>query len=358
MKKIVVIIPALNPGKEFIEYSEKLLKCDDVELIIIDDGSKLELKYIFQQIAENKRVSLITHEVNRGKGKSLKDGMQFFLDHYSKKKSNGIVTADCDGQHSAEDVIAIGRKINKQNSNTLIIGTRNFDLDIVPPKSKKGNKITTKIFKILYGKEIKDTQTGLRGLTRDFVEECISLSGDRYEFELCMLIKAVKNNVNIMQCYIKTIYYNNNEETHFRPVMDSIKIYKVMFREFFRFLLSGLSSSIIDIALFTMLFSMLNGKISDSLIICVPTILARIVSSLYNYFINKNIVFNDFKGRSTVFKYYLLCVTQALTSYIMVDILFRNVYYICPTALKLIVDTILFLISFQIQKRWVFRKRK
>lgn len=355
MKKIVVIIPALNPNEDFVRYTEQLTNNEDVELIVIDDGSKQELKYIFEKISKNRKVTVITHEVNQGKGKALKDGMLYFLDNYSKKKASGVVTADSDGQHNIDDIISIGKKINRQNSSTLLLETRDFNLECVPPKSKKGNKITSRLFKILYGKKILDTQTGLRGLTRDFIEECVNLPGDRYEFELQMLIEAVKKEINIIQCDIKTIYINNNEETHFRPIVDSARIYKVMFRQFFRFILSGLSSCIIDLILFSILFNVLNGRIRESFVICVPTVCARIISSLYNYLINRGVVFNDYKGKSTIVKYYILCTVQMMSSYLLVDIIFNNIKIVYPTIIKFVVDTILFFISFQIQKKWVFK---
>ena len=357
MKKIVVIIPALNPSEDFIEYIKKLTKYEKVELIIIDDGSKQELKYIFNKIAENSKCTVITHEFNQGKGKALKDGMLYFLENYSRKKANGIVTADSDGQHNIDDIICIGEKINKQNTSTLILGTRNFNLECVPSKSKKGNKLTSCLFKILYGKKIHDTQTGLRALTRDFVEGCVNLPGDRYEFELQMLIEAVKNGINIIQCDIETIYFDNNAETHFRPIIDSARIYKVMFRHFFRFILSGLSSCIIDLVLFSILFNVLNGRIKESLVICVPTIGARIISSLYNYLINRGIVFNENKEKNTIVKYYVLCIVQVVASYLLVDIIFNNLKIVYPTIIKFIVDAFLFFVSFQVQKKWVFKRK-
>ena len=227
MNKIVVLIPSLNPNEDFYEYSKKLLDNENVELIVVDDGSKDELKYIFNKIKSLKNAHVITHEHNKGKGAALKTGFKYFLDNF--KDSKGIVTADSDGQHTIKDVISIGKELNELDSKSLILGTRNFNLKQVPFKSRNGNKITTFMFKRLYGKKINDTQTGLRGLTKDFVKDSINFTGEKFDYEIVMLIEAVLNKINIIEHEIETVYFNNNSETHFNPIKDSYKIYKIMF---------------------------------------------------------------------------------------------------------------------------------
>jgi len=358
MKKkneIVVLIPALNPNEEFYDYSKKLTENENVHLIVIDDGSKEELKYIFKKIEKLKNTTVLTHGINLGKGRGLKTGFNYYITHFDKKEYPGIVTADSDGQHKVEDVIAIGNELNKLKGEGIILGTRDFNLEQVPFKSRNGNKITTKVFKLLYGKKINDTQTGLRGITYDFAKECISINGEHFEYEINMLIKAVKDKITLKEHTIETIYYDNNSETHFNPVKDSIKIYRVMFTEFFKFTISGLSSALLDILLFTLFFNILNGKIDESISILIPTALARILSSLYNYNINKSIVFNS-KEKNTIVKYYILCVLQGLLSWILVEQVFNKISIIHPSFIKVIIDFILFLISYQIQQRWVFKK--
>ncbi len=359
MNKIVVLIPALNPAENFIEYCENLTKNKNVELIVVDDGSKKELKYIFNKISKLTNTTLLTNAVNLGKGRALKNGFNYYLNKYPKENfGGGIITADSDGQHSIEDIISIGEELNKQTEPCIILGTRDFNDPNVPFKSRNGNKITTTIFKLLYGKKINDTQTGLRGLSYDFIKTCLSLDGERFEYEINMLIEAVQNNIKIIEHKIKTIYFNNNAETHFNPVKDSIKIYKIIFKKFFKFAISGLSSAILDVLLFTLFYKIII-KFKIIYPIIVSTILARIISSLYNYFINKNLVFKDNLNNKTIIKYYILCIIQTLISSILVEKMYTllngNLF---PSIIKIFVDTILFLISFQIQQRWVFKTRR
>ena len=170
-----------------------------------------------------------------------------------------------------------------------------------------------------------------------------------------MLITAVRNNVNIIEHEINTVYHNNNNETHFTPVKDSFKIYKVMFAEFFKFIISGLSSAILDVILFTIFYNCLKGYGNTQLVILLSTIFARILSSLYNYIINKKVVFKSSAKGFVLVKYYILCAIQALTSYCLVGFIFNKITLIHPSFIKIVIDTFLFFISFQIQRRWVFK---
>ena len=356
--EIVVLIPSLNPNKEFIDYAKELTKDKLVHLIVINDGSRDELNYIYDEIAKCKNTVVLKHAVNLGKGRGLKTGFNYYINNFDKKKYPGIITADSDGQHKVEDVLEIGKALAKTKGETMILGTRDFNLKQVPFKSRFGNKCTTLLFKILYGKKINDTQTGLRGISYDFAKKCISMNGERFEYEINMLIKAVKEKVEIKEHTIETVYFDNNSETHFNPIKDSARIYKIMFAEFFKFTLSGLSSALLDILLFTLFYNMFGQKLDISLSILIPTIAARALSSLYNYNMNKNVVFKNNKSKNTLIKYYILCVLQALASWLLVEKLFTLITIPHPSIVKVIVDLVLFLISYQVQQRWVFKIKK
>lgn len=355
MKKNVVLIPALNPPEEFICYARELVSNGNVDLIVIDDGSREEFKYIFNEIGKLKNTIVLTHEINKGKGRGLKTGFEYFVKHYKKAEVSGIITADSDGQHLIKDVLNVAKELEKITGEGMVLGSRNFNLENVPPKSRFGNKTTTLVFKMLYGKHIGDTQTGLRGITYDFAKECININGERFEYEINMLIKAVRDKIDIREVEIETVYFDNNSETHFNPIKDSIKIYKVMFKEFFKFGLSGLSSAVLDLILFTLFYKLLKNDLDEAIVILVPTLLARIISSLYNYTLNRKVVFKS-NGKNTLVKYYTLCAIQALASWILVDKLFSLFNIESPTVIKVFVDIVLFLISYQMQQRWVFKK--
>lgn len=100
----------------------------------------------------------------------------------------------------------------------------------MPFRSKLGNKIAKRIFKKLIGIEISDTQSGLRAYNKDLMKLFLSTQGERYEYETEMLIDCKKHNINIQEVSIKTIYLNKNKTSYFRPIKDSLKIYKALLK--------------------------------------------------------------------------------------------------------------------------------
>ncbi|MGL4372836.1 MAG: GtrA family protein, partial [Turicibacter sp.] len=176
---------------------------------------------------------------------------------------------------------------------------------------------------------------------------------ERFEYEMNMLIECKQHEIMIQEVPIETIYLEDNKSSHFNPLLDSLKIYSV----FLKFIFSSLSSFIIDISLYTMFIYMLKDIIPMHYILT-ATIVARIISSVFNFYINRTTVFKSKENQSnTLFKYYFLCFIQMMISGYGVAILYQN-SGLNEITLKLIVDAILFLLSFQIQREWVFAPQK
>jgi len=218
-----VLIPAYNPDETLTKIVDNLLIQDIENIIVVNDGSKDEK--IFKDIAQRKRVRVITHPFNLGKGRALKNGLNFYVAS-KKSDSAGVVTADCDGQHLVKDIVKIGRLLHKRNA--VIMGVRDFSSKEVPLKSKYGNLLTCNIFTFLTGLSLKDTQCGLRGIPVDYVEFFKDLQGERFDFELNMLLCCKKNRILIYEEPVNTVYINNNSSSKFHPVYDSMKIYSTL----------------------------------------------------------------------------------------------------------------------------------
>lgn len=360
----VILIPAYNPGNELVDYVDKLIESGFHSLIIVNDGSSEQYSAVFSELIKHPEVTLLTHARNQGKGRALKTGFNHYLNIWGNDPfAVGIITVDSDGQHLLPDVIKISDLLihekdanvrSKEGANTLFLGSRKFDYEYVPFKSKFGNKLTSFIFALLYGKSIQDTQTGLRGIPKEFVPQYLLLPGERFEYEIHMLIYAVRYHQQIKEVPIQTVYINNNNETHFNPIKDSLKIYKVIFANFFRYLFSSLSSWIMDIGVFQIFLVLFSSMVSSTRIL-MSTVIARILSSVFNFCLNKKIVFRN-KGNiiSQMVKYYSLVIVQMLVSAGMV-IFLHNIFRGNELVEKIIVDTVLFLISYQIQNIYIFR---
>lgn len=348
MKKIVILIPALDPPDIFLEYVQELISSGFRDFIVVNDGSKSD--DIFQTIKKMGCV-VLTHKENLGKGQALKTGLAYYKEHFNSDEYAGVITADSDGQHLCKDVKKVAGCLSS-GCEKLILGCRNFALPQVPPKSKFGNNLTAWIFAHLLHFRVSDTQTGLRGIPNILIESCLNLPGKRFEYETSMLT-VIGRKAGIAEIPIETVYYEENKGTHFNPVMDSLKIYGTIFSTFFRYIFSALSSSLIDLGLFTLLTKGLLANVSHRIIL--STCIARIVSAIYNFCVNRNVVFkSDVSYTKSALRYFALCILQGAASALLVSGL-HYLTRIDEVIVKLLVDSFLFFISYHIQKRIIFK---
>lgn len=346
---IALIIPSLEPDQRLLQMLESMEgKIPYEDIFVVNDGSS-DMYDAYFETAGGMGCHILRHSVNLGKGRALKTAFNQILQE--KTVYQGVVIADSDGQHSVTDILRCMEAL-RETPNSLILGSRNFYKNNVPLKSRMGNIITRNVMKILCGISITDTQTGLRGISRDFMKILMNVSGERFEFETNMLLSAKEHNIPIREIEIETIYMDGNASTHFNPLRDSVRIYAL----FARFLLASFSSFLADILLFALFVWLLKGKSAQYILYA--TVSARILSSAYNYLVNKNGVFkNRDKGVGTLVRYYALCVIQMLLSAGLVTLCYRYLMG-SETVWKIVVDGLLFLVSFQIQREWVFSKNK
>lgn len=224
MSVIPIIIPAYEPDDRMTELLNTLSDNNLSPIIIVNDGSGSQFDYLYTQ-AEQLNATVLKHDVNRGKGAALKTAFSYCLNNIPDML--GCVTADSDGQHTVKDICSCMDNLSS-NPEALILGVRDFSGEGIPAKSQFGNNLTRKIFRKLYGKDISDTQTGLRGIPASFMKTLLDVSGDRFEYETRMLVSAIDCKRNIIEIPIDTIYDSKeNHSTHFRPVADSIRIYQI-----------------------------------------------------------------------------------------------------------------------------------
>ena len=346
-RNVYIVIPAYNPGKELSEYVLQLINKGFDRILLVDDGSRQECKEIFHVLAEKTECTVFTHAVNMGKGRALKDAFNYIL---ASGFPGGVITVDSDGQHRAEDVLRIYQEMQNY-PDSLVLGGRDFDNPTVPFKSRFGNKLTRIVLKLLIGGNISDTQTGMRGIPNILLGRWSVLFGERFEYETMMLIDGIKSGTSMREVKIETIYIDDNRETHFNAITDSLAIYRLIFMTFFRYILISLLSFVIDYSLFC-LFIGTQAYGYDRRKIVMATVAARVCSSLFNYAANKRVVFKSGNGRRQLPYYYVLCAIQMACSALLVTMLGM----VLPVQVaKILVDTVLFFMSFQIQQRIIFR---
>lgn len=347
---IEVILPAYNPNRRMVEVVTKLVQSGFENIIVIDDGSAPRSKEHFEEIERFPEVHLIRHAINLGKGRALKTGFNQWLHEFPA--SHGVVTLDSDGQHDVDDVVNCCKSHQQQFPSSLVIGSRNFSAHDVPFRSRFGNKLTRFIMSLFCGITIADTQSGLRCIPRALVSLLMNTPGERYEYETNMLLLAKSKGFGPEEVMIKTIYLDNNAESHFNPLRDSLRIYAIILK----YVLSSISSFLVDISLFSAAVFFLKGKMAGYIL--ASTVLARIVSSVYNYYINRSVVFKDSDcPGNTVVRYFSLCTIQMFVSALLVEYVYRKLP-VNETVVKGFVDSVLFVINFIVQREWVFKPRR
>ena len=350
-----LIIPSLDPDEKLTATVRDAIANGIDDILLVDDGSKTETRHFFDELETFPEVVVLRHEVNRGKGAALKTAMSYFRDNRPDRV--GVVTADGDGQHATKDIIACAdamRDSISAGAPAVILGCRDFTLADVPPRSRFGNRCTSLSFRLFCGMKLSDTQTGLRAIPRDHVDLMLTVNGSRYEYETNMLLMMGQRKIPYREVTIATIYLDNNSASHFRPVRDSLRVYSLLLK----YAASSLSSSLIDLLCFY-LFGLLIFTGGDRLDVLLCTLLARVISSVANFALNKRVVFEDRGGvMKTFFRYVCLAVPVMLASWLTVYALStfagEGLGQAGRTLIKIPVDAALFLISFRVQRSWVF----
>lgn len=349
-----VIIPALNPTLNLIDFVHDLIKTGVPCVIVVNDGSGASYNGIFTELKKFGKCTVLEHVVNRGKGRALKTAITYFIENYSYL--DGVVTADADGQHAINDICKICEKLSNTHG-SLILGERNFKESNVPKRSYLGNTVTSCIFKFLYNSDLNDTQTGLRGIPKKELPWILELKGERYDFEINMLINARRNNINLKTIPIQTIYFENNSGSHYSTIKDSIPIFLKLISGLIQYSGSTIVSSILDVSAFFILNTFLLSTFPAAMRIFLSTAIARLISSMCNFAMNRRFIFSDTgKVSRSVLRYYILCVCLMMTSYGLVYSI-SLFWKVNESFIKLITDFILGFLSYEVQLRWVFQNK-
>jgi len=361
---LMVLIPTLHPDHLLTRYIEDLVSQGFEKILVIDDGSGPQYAPLFEKLIVHPQCTVIGYPDNRGKGYALKYGMRYMLENFPE--APGIVTADSDGQHTALDVYRVAQRL-LEHPRGLIIGSRDFSDKNVPFKNRAGNRLTSFFFALLYGKWLPDTQTGLRGFSTSLVPLMLEVPGERFEYEMNMLILASTRLVSFDIVMIQTIYIEENRRSHFRPFKDSLRIYMQLFKNFFKFASASSVSTVIDILLFTLLDKWAlplvglnaNTRIlwGISLIVLTSNVLARLCSSFFNYKANKSFVFQVDKCKGAFARYIVLALLVLFVSSTLISTLSTRTS-MDNTLLKISIDTVLFFVNYRLQRSWVFAEQK
>ena len=349
----VVVIPAYKPDMRLAALAKKL--CGKYYILIVDDGSGTEFDEVFTE--SSKYAAVLRYPSNRGKGGALK----YAFSNISKlfRDAAFVVTADADGQHTPEDIEKVSEKL-KENGG-LVLGSRRFT-GKVPVRSKFGNTVTRAVFTLASGAGVYDTQTGLRGFSTEYILPFSELEGDRYEYEMTMLMYAAEKRIPITEVTIETIYENNNETSHFNAVKDSFRIYSIIYKcsHILKFMTSSLIAFLVNYVLVLILYHLvLTPDVAGELSMELSTLAAWPFSSFVNFIINRKWVFRSKVsfGKSLAEYYGLAVISFVMKSYVFLEVLTRLLRIPLAVAMP-ISELAMYIVNYFVQKRFVFTSKK
>ena len=357
----IVLIPSLEPDDRLPAYVGELMASGFARVVVVDDGSGPDYQPVFDQLRAL-GATVLGYPVNQGKGAALKTGYRWILEH--EPDCFGVLTADADGQHTVPDCLNIAKAL-REGGHALYLGSRDFNLPNIPPKSRSGNKITSTVFKAMYGVWLPDTQTGLRAFRAEELAFMAEVPGSRYEYEMNVLIACARRKLPMVPITIETVYENNNEGTHFHPVRDSWRIYKVILGGFFKFMASSVICFAVDHLLFNLLRGWLFPLLGINLSLSLPlgihldntslaNYTARLFSAVLNFRLNKDLVFKVKGAKGAGWRYAITALVIVILSTLGIKAL--GLLGMAPWLAKLLVDTLLYFLSYRIQQNWVFRE--
>ncbi len=358
---MTIVIPAYKPDHSLPQLICRLQENFDGQILVVNDGSGKAYAPIFEEVTRL-GCRLLTHSVNQGKGAAMKTAFRALLD---EQKEEIICTADADGQHLPEDIFRCMAEA-QNHPDSLVLGVRSFRGD-VPARSQFGNTVSRWTFRLLMGVSVQDTQTGLRAFSSSLLKKMLSVKADRYEYEMQVLCDVARKKIPIRQVEIETVYLDENRSSHFNPLRDALRVYGTLLRcalgplfQFFSFLISSGLAFAVDLISYALFFHLLFAPFFSEKrsLEFVSLLVARILSSVVNYWINRNVVFRNLKKPALTLTLYTLLAVVTFFAHEYLNWLFLITLSFPPTLALLMAQVIFFPISFLVQKYWIFPNQK
>ncbi|MEU2703131.1 MULTISPECIES: glycosyltransferase family 2 protein [Micromonospora] len=217
---MIVLVPVYRPGDRLPPLVGDLRDAlPGADVLVVDDGSGPAAAGVLDA-ARARGATVLRRRVNRGKGVVLRTGFRYASTHHPGRD---VICVDADGQHCVPDVCAVTDRMRATGAPTL--GVRGFDGE-VPARSRFGNAATRVAFRLATGRDVRDTQTGLRAYPSALLGWLTTIPGDRFEYEMTVLLRLVRAGLPVEQVEIATRYHGDNSGSHFSALADSVRIYR------------------------------------------------------------------------------------------------------------------------------------
>lgn len=210
---IIALIPAYNAAPFVGDVVRKAR--EHVPVIAVNDGSR------DKTLGELRKTDaqVIDQQPNQGKGVALRTGFRAALD----AGADAVIQLDADGQHDPAEIPLFIEKYWTTAAD-LIIGERDFGG--MPLVRRISNTFGRVAFSWAVGRKVRDNQSGYRLLSRRLIEAVLESREQGYEFEMDMILIAIKRGWRIAGVPIRTIY--GDEVSNIKPMQHAVHFFRMV----------------------------------------------------------------------------------------------------------------------------------
>jgi len=208
--KVVAIIPALNAERTIARVvAEARRQIEPV--VVVDDGSSDATGEVARAVG----AIVLRHDVNRGKGGALKTGFSWALE----QGYDAVITLDADGQHLASEI----PKFLEMEDADLVIGGRAHLFEHMLPRRRNANRFSAWCISMCSGVPITDSQSGFRRYSGRLLR-ALKLHTDGFDLESEIIVLAGRRGLKIITIPIDLGFVDGISTSHFRPLVDTLRI--------------------------------------------------------------------------------------------------------------------------------------
>lgn len=253
-----------------------------------------------------------------------------------------FVTVDPADGFSSADILKVAGDASAHPSD-IIVGER---------KTPEKKSLAHTIYCFLAGVETKDITSSLIGMSRENLETLLAMKGNDKLFLQNVILEARAKGIAVKD--VETGVALKTEPGF--NILKTAKLYLV----FIKFSISAFISYLVDIGTFYV-FQKVFSFLDDEFKILTATVLSRILCSIATYILNRSAVFqSQAKSAGTAVRFVILAAIQLVASWLLVwgiGSLLGGGDEV-NTILKVVVDLVIFMASFTIQRDWVFKESK
>jgi len=208
--RVAAIIPALNAQRTVARIVAEARQHIE-PVIVVDDGSTDATGDVARAVG----AIVLRHDVNRGKGGALKTGFAWALE----QGFDAVITLDADGQHLASEI----PKFLAIEDMDLVIGGRAHLFEHMLPRRRNANRFSSWCIAMCSGAPITDSQSGFRRYSARLLR-ALRMHTDGFDLESEIIVLAGRRGLKIVTIPIDLGFVDGISTSHFRPLVDTLRI--------------------------------------------------------------------------------------------------------------------------------------